>query len=44
MVRSVLAYDLPLEVRVQSGEIRRFCSHMGRSQEAKTCVTKGFLA
>ena len=39
MVRSVLAYDLSLAVRVQSGEIRRFCSHMGRSQEAKIWVT-----
>ena len=42
MVRSVLAYDLSLAVRVQSGEIRRFCSHMGRSQEAKIWVRKVF--
>ena len=29
-------------VRVPSGEIRRFCSHVGRSQKAKIEVTKVF--
>ena len=36
--------DLAEVVRVQLGEIRRFCGHMGRSQEANICVTKVFWA
>ena len=34
--------DLKELVRVRSGEIRRLCSHMGRSQEAKIWVTQVF--
>ena len=34
--------DLFEVVRVQLGEIRRFCGHMGRSQEAKIWVSKVF--
>ena len=34
--------DLSEVVRVRSGEIRRFCSHVWRSQEAKIWVTKVF--
>ena len=42
MARSVLPSDLKELVRVRSGEIRRLCSYVGRSQEAKTLVTRVF--
>ena len=42
VVRSVLLSNLPLEVRVQLVGFRRFCSHMGRSQETKIRVSQVF--
>ena len=37
-----IVWDLLEVVRVQVGEIRRFCSHMGWFQEAKIWVTEVF--
>ena len=38
----VMISDLSEVVMVRSGEIRRLCSHIKRSQEAKIWVTKVF--